>query len=174
VALSADDIRAAFDALSAELALTGERGDIVVVGGAALVLLFGARASTKDVDAYFLGPSASILRAAAERVANQLDLPSDWLNDSAKGYFVGVSAGLALYESDSLLIRAASTPQLLAMKLAAWRDAVDREDAKLLLLQMAGAKEDLWSVLSQFVPSPDLSKAAYAFEDLWDSVHGTD
>jgi hypothetical protein len=55
--LSADDIRAAFDAPAGELARAKERAEIVVVGGAALVLLFDARASTKDVDAYFVRPA---------------------------------------------------------------------------------------------------------------------
>jgi hypothetical protein len=96
------------------------------------------------------------------------------LNDGAKGYFVGVTEGAVLYESDWLIVRAASTPQLLAMKLAAWRDVVDREDAKLLLLQMTGLRQDVWSAVGPFVPPPDLNKAAYAFEDLWDSTHETD
>ena len=48
--LSATDINQAFDALSEELANVDERAEIVIVGGAALVLLFGARETTKDVD----------------------------------------------------------------------------------------------------------------------------
>lgn len=50
--LSADDINRAFAALSLELEGQHRRAEIVVVGGAALVLLFRARDSTKDVDAY--------------------------------------------------------------------------------------------------------------------------
>lgn len=88
--LSANDLRAAFDTLSSEL--EGQpRAEIVIAGGAALVLLFNARESTKDVDAYFVRPEASVLRGAAEVVAARLELPIDWLNDAAKGYFVGVS-----------------------------------------------------------------------------------
>jgi hypothetical protein len=119
VPLSADDIQRAFAALSDELARHGRRGEIVVVGGAALVLLFRARESTKDVDAYFVRPEASVIREAAEAVAARLDLPGDWLNDGAKGYLVGVTTGDTLYESQALRVRAASTGQLLAMKLAA-------------------------------------------------------
>ena len=70
-------IRQAFDALSGELAETGERGEMVVVGGAALVLIFGARETTKDVDAFFLAPSAIRMRAVAARVAERLALPED-------------------------------------------------------------------------------------------------
>jgi len=172
MALSADDIRRAFGALSEELQRHGRRGEIVVVGGAALVLLFGARESTKDVDAYFLSPTAVILRDAAQAVADRLNLPGDWLNDGAKGYLVGLTSGELLYDSPGLTVRAASVAQLLAMKLAAWRDAVDRADAMLLLSHLHGTAEDTWLAVQPFVPPHQLDKASYAFEDLWEKCHG--
>ncbi len=170
--LSADDIQHAFAALSDELDRRGKLAEIVVVGGAAQVLLFRARESTKDVDAYFLTPEASIIREAAEVVANRLDLPSDWLNDGAKGYLVGVTTGDMLYQSRSLTVRSASIAQLLAMKLAAWRDVIDRDDAKLLLSRMEGSADDVWRTIKTFVPIHQLDKASYAFEDLWETLHG--
>ena len=123
--LTAEDIRRAFAALSTELGDRGERAQIVVAGGAALVLLFNARETTKDVDAYFVQPDPPRIREAAARVARQLDLPDDWLNDAAKGYFVAISEGDVLYQSASLMVRAVTIEQLLGMKLAAWRDAID-------------------------------------------------
>jgi hypothetical protein len=170
--LSAADIMEAFAALSDELVVRGRQAEIVIVGGAALVLLFGNRESTKDVDAYFVKPEASVLRAAAGAVADRLDLPADWLNDGAKGYFVGITIGEVLYESDALTVRAASAAQLLAMKLAAWRDAIDRDDAKLLLSQMAGSSDSIWATVKPFVPPGHVDKASYAFEDLWETLHG--
>lgn len=170
--LSPKDIRRAFDALSGELGDSGEKGEIVVIGGAALVLLFEAREATKDVDAYFLSPKASTMRAAIARVAERLELPEDWMNDAAKGFFVGVSSGEALYQSEFLVARAASTVQLLAMKLAAWRDAIDRDDARLLLSKVSGSMEGVWELVKPFVPPPQLDKASYAFQDLWEAVHG--
>jgi len=170
--LSADDIKRAFAALSEELARHRQQAEIVVVGGAALVLLFSARESTKDVDAYFVRPEASVLRNAAEAVADRLDMPGDWLNDAAKGYLVGVTTGDLLYESQALTVRAASIAQLLAMKLAAWRDAIDRDDARLLLSRMTGSADEIWSAIKPFVSPHQLDKASYAFEDLWETVHG--
>jgi hypothetical protein len=167
--LSAEDIQRAFAALAEELQDHNERGEIIVVGGAALVLLFRARESTKDVDAYFVKPAAAVVRSAAEAVADRLDLPSDWLNDGAKGYLVAVTAGEVLYESSSLTVRAASTAQLL--ELAAWRDAIDRADAKLLLSQMPGAAADIWAAIEPFVPLRHVGKASYAFEDLRETTH---
>jgi hypothetical protein len=170
--LSAEDIHRAFAALSDELAREQRHAQLIVVGGAALVLLYRARESTKDVDVYFLRPEASVVRAAAESVAERLDLPLDWLNDAAKGYIVGVTSGEVLFQSASLEVRAASTAQLLAMKLAAWRDAIDRADAKLLLEQMTGTRAEIWAAVQPFVPRSELDKASYAFDDLWETAHG--
>jgi hypothetical protein len=66
-----------------------------------------------------------------------------------------------------------SVAQLLAMKLAAWRDAIDRDDAKLLLYRMSGSSEAIWAAVEPLVPHGQLDKAWYAFQDLWESVHGT-
>ena len=151
---------------------SAEHGEIVVVGGAALVLLFNARETTKDVDAYFLAPEASKLRVAAARIAEGLDLPEDWLNDGAKGFMTRVTEGTVLYKSEALVARAASVEQLLAMKLAAWRDAIDRADARLLLSRIEGSIQEVWARLEPFVPPPLLDKASYALHDLWESIHG--
>ena len=94
------------------------------------------------------------------------------MNDAAKGFFVGVTTGDVLFESEFLVARAASTVQLLAMKLAAWRDAIDRDDARLLLSNLPGTMEDIWESVKPFVPAPQLDKASYAFQDLWEAVHG--
>lgn len=171
--LSAEDISHAFSALSLELGRKRRRAEIVVVGGAALVLLFGARESTKDVDAYFVEPEAFVVREAAQAVAERLELPNDWLNDGAKGYFVGVTTGKILFDSSSLRVYAASTEQLLAMKLAAWRDAIDRADARLLLSQIGGSVAEVWRAVERFVPPHDRDKASYALEDLWEAMHGS-
>jgi len=84
VPLSADDIKNAFAALSADLASRGERAQIAITGGAALVLLFHARETTKDVDAFFIQPDPPRIREAVARVARDLELPEDWLNDLRK------------------------------------------------------------------------------------------
>ena len=171
--LSADDIKKAFATLSADLANRGERAQIAITGGAALVLLFNARETTKDVDAFFIQPDPPRMREAAARVARDLELPEDWLNDAAKGYFVAISEGEVVYESPALVVQAVTTEQLLAMKLAAWRDAIDRNDAGLLLSKVSGTAKEIWSRVEPFVPRSYLDKASYPFDDLWDSIHGT-
>jgi hypothetical protein len=170
--LSRREILAAFSALAEELT-SESQAEIIVGGGAALVLLYDAREATKDVDALSISPlDSSIVHAAARRVAASLDLPEDWLNDGAKGYLHGLATGEVLFESPSLVIRSVAPQQLLAMKLSAWRDDVDIGDAALLLLKLKGPKTDVWSLVEPFlVPGREL-KARYAFEDLWEMQHG--
>lgn len=135
-----------------------------------MVLRFEARDSTRDVDAV---TSDGVMREAAARVAARLGLPADWLNDGAKGYVHGLALGDVVFESSTLKVRTLSVPQLLAMKLSAWRDDLDITDARLLLTKMSGKKEDVWGAIDRhLVPGREL-KARYAFEDLWEALHGT-
>ena len=173
--LSREEISAALEALASELSASPVREEVVVVGGAALVLLYDARASTKDVDVLVLGTHGSALvRLAAARVAALRGLPEDWLNDAAKGFLHGLALGEVLLDTPSLLVRAAAAKQLLAMKLCAWRDDVDIEDARLLLSKVPGSRADTWVTIEPFlVPGRELT-AKYAFDDLWESEHGTE
>jgi hypothetical protein len=72
--LSKDDIVKALTRLSAELGLSGNSHEVLIAGGAALVLLYNARESTKDVDAVV---SDATVRIVARNVAHQLGLPED-------------------------------------------------------------------------------------------------
>lgn len=63
--------------------------------------------------------------------------------------------------------------QLLAMKLSAWRDDVDVEDARLLLSKLPPDREEVWRLVeSHLVPGRE-TKAYYAFCDLWEAEHGS-
>lgn len=169
--LSRNDIVEAFLDLSDELAIIADTGahEVVIAGGAALVLLYAARNSTKDVDA--IRADSIVLRAAA-RVAGRRGLPAAWLNDAAKGYAHGVALGEQVFSSDSLIVRTLAPHQLFAMKLSAWRDDVDIEDARLLLSKLSGNREEVWSLIEPFlVPGREL-KGRYAFDDLWELERG--
>ena len=174
--LSQSMIREALEALARELEANGpnRQEEIVLAGGAALVLLYNARDSTRDVDYCSLGSAGSAsLRDASRRLAARLELPDDWLNDGAKGYLNGVLPGEVLLERPALLVRALGPQQLLAMKLSAWRDDVDISDARLLLPEIQGTREEVWHAVEPFlVPGREL-KARFAFEDLWESSHGS-
>jgi len=167
--LTREDILRAFEALSAELPSEATPHELAIMGGAALVLRFQARDSTRDVDAVSSDPA---VRDAAARVAVRLDLPEDWLNDGAKGYVHGLALGDIVFESAALRVRILAVRQLLAMKLNAWRDDLDIADARLLLSRLPGEKQEVWELIqAHLVPGREL-KARYAFEDLWEAIHG--
>src|SRR5713226_3511009 len=125
-------IVAALQALGDELTSQGVRGQIFVVGGAAMALAYSTRRVTKDIDAVF-EPKAVIYTAAA-RVAEQLGLPGDWLNDAVKGFLPGPDEdSRPVPNIRGLEVTTASPRYLLALKLMAMRFGEDDEDIELLL-----------------------------------------
>lgn len=69
-------------------------------------------------------------------------------------------------------VRCPSFEQLLAMKLCAWRDDVDIADARRLLKELPGDYNQTWSIVSQYLQPGSELKAMYAFDDLWEEIHG--
>lgn len=153
-----------------ELALAhGQAVEFIVLGGTAMVLGFNTRPSTKDVDIAPTGLSnLPFLRQLAGQVAEENSWDESWLNDAAKGFLYGQGNLIPVYEAPGIRAYRPSTPQLLAMKLSAWRDDVDISDAEVLLRALSAANmEEVWSQLSPFViPGLEL-KARYALHDLW-------
>lgn len=148
---------------------------LIVVGGAAMVLGYHARQSTKDIDALVLPPpEAHVVRGWVAAVARELDWPEDWLNDAAKGYLVGMSEGPILLEAPGIEVRQPAVEQLLAMKLCAWRDDVDIADARRLLADLGSNtdRDATWQRIAPYLLQGRELKAQYAFQDLWESVHG--
>jgi hypothetical protein len=147
---------------------------LIVVGGAALVLRYNARLATQDVDAFFVTPpERHETRAWAAIVARELGLPADWLNDGAKGFMQGVSYGPLLIDAPGIQVFQVSSEQLLAMKLSAWRSQQDIDDAGVVLGELVGrygSKGDLWDAVAPYVTA---LKAQYAFEELWERLHGS-
>ena len=87
---------------------------------------------------------------------------------------LSVDLGPVVFETENLVVYAASNVQLLAMKLWAWRDDQDFEDAARLLEAILASspdltREELWARLEQFLPAAERLKPSYALEDLWQS-----
>jgi hypothetical protein len=125
-------IRSALDALGEELTRNGIRGQIFVVGGAAMALAYATRRVTSDIDAVFEPKSA--IYTAATKVAEDLGLPEDWLNDAVNAFTHGNDdRARPVPEIRGVEVTTASPRYLLAMKLMAMRFGEDDEDIEILL-----------------------------------------
>lgn len=127
------------------------------------------------MDAIILAPpEAAIVRELAQAVADELGWPHDWLNDGAKGFLIGISSGPVIFSAPGIEVRSPSTAQLLAMKLSAWRDDVDIADARRLLQEMSGSRDEIWREVELYLIPGNELKAQYAFADLWETLYGDD
>jgi len=142
--LTRDRILELLRELNGELGAAGTRGDVFVVGGAAMVLAYRARPATRDVDAIWQ-PSAEVRAAALRVAARHQDLASDWLTVSV-----------------------ASPEYLLATKILASRVSRDENDIVRLygLCGLTTAEEGL-VLLERYYPGrPVEAKVQFFLEEL--------
>jgi predicted nucleotidyltransferase len=108
----------------------------------------------------------------AERVAAQLGWPTDWLNDGAKGYVGADVQGDVLFEAPGVTVFSPPLAQMLALKLSAWRDDIDMDDAEVVLRAMTSSREETWATVEAYLPRGQELKVQYAFRQLWETIHG--
>ncbi len=162
-------IELAFQTLNQFLKEKGIKGEIGVVGGAAMVLAFNARAATKDVDAIF-HPSQEI-RLISKRVAAKLKLPEDWLNDAVKAYLPGEPKEKKIVLAlDHLTVWVPPAQYLLAMKaISARLDSRDAEDLVLLCRHLKISKPSaVLEIVAQYYPRNQVpAKTTFFIEELF-------
>ena len=98
--------------------------EITLVGGASILINYGFRDSTYDIDA--LIHAASAMKDAINYVTDTMNLPNGWLNDdfkNTKSYTPRLLTYSKPYRqfSNSVTIRTISGEYLVAMKLMAFR-----------------------------------------------------
>ena len=172
--LSHKDIEHLLSLLNEELKKQSLEGELYLVGGAVMTLVFNARPSTKDVDAFF--QPASKIRAAAARVGVKAGVSVDWLNDAVKGFFSEKGSFDVFLELSHLRVFAARADYLLAMKCLAMRigeEFHDLADIRFLIryLNLTTAKETL-AIITQFYPLKRFpQKTLYALEELFEKTN---
>ena len=171
--LNRDEIVKALTRLGEIASAQGLAVRLVLLGGGAMVLAFNARESTRDLDVAILPPTdAAAVRSMAEQIAGELGWPQSWLNDAAKAYLIGLSAGPVVFASPGIEVIRPGTEQLLAMKLCAWRDDLDVADARRLMEELTGARDEVWGLIEPYLQPGHELKARYAFDDLWEATRG--
>ncbi|MBK7402201.1 MAG: hypothetical protein IPJ34_39670 [Myxococcales bacterium] len=167
--LSREQIEEAFSRLDAELGRRGTHAECFLVGGAVMCLALSARPSTKDVDGWFTEPAT--VREAARVVADELQLPEDWLNDAAKA-FIPENAGFERWRSyENLQVSVADARTLLAMKCAAARTIEDAGDIRVLAgrLGLTTSEAVLEVVLAYFPPARLPVRTRLLLEEMFDA-----
>lgn len=151
-------------------ALAREEGvtlEVSLYGGAVFMLVYGSRDATKDVGA--LVRPAAVAQKLAKKVAAELDLPEDWLNDNVKQFLAEKEAKRELAGDEfgeGLRISVPTAHYLLAMKLRACRPplpgyAGDYSDIRFLVTKMNLKSVDAAETIhDKFFPHDALSKAA--------------
>lgn len=123
--MSKQDILNNLIALDQKLIENDMTGEVDMFGGAVMCLGLDARESTHDIDAMFR-PKTDI-RKLIQEVADENNLPSDWLNDGVKG-FISEDGTFERFGEDifqNLTVFMASPEYLLAMKCLSCRSLLD-------------------------------------------------
>jgi len=169
VKLTKADILKLFELLNAELEAGQTHAEVYLVGGAVMCLALGARAATRDVDAWF--KPAALVREAAARVAARAGVPDTWLNDAVKAWLSPRGEFDRFLDRSHLQVFVARPTYLLAMKCAAMRlgaEFHDLDDVRYLLryLNITTAGEALAIVTQYFDEAHIPPKTRLALEEL--------
>ena len=146
--------------------LLADRGLVCSVyefGGAAMVLAFDERQSTRDVDSRYT--STAPVEEVVGEVARRLRLPRSWLTEQATAYLPrkGDAAATTVYDTRNLQVSRASARHLLAMKAAAARRQRDLEDIRLLAAAVGiTTVEGVVAVHDQVLPDDPLDQERLA------------
>ncbi len=163
------DIERLFQGLNDELSGREITGEVYLVGGAVMCLVYDARPSTKDVGAFFR--PARHVGEAAHAVAAASGLSPDWLNDAVKSYLSDRGDFHPYLEASNLRVLTAAPEYLLAMKCLAMRlgeEFHDEDDVRFLLrylnLTDYGAALD---IVTRYYPLERFpQKTLYALEEM--------
>lgn len=164
-----EDILKYLKILNTKLKQKGIKGQIGLFGGTVMCLALNARKSTKDIDAIFK-PKEQIYNFVQE-IANEQNLPADWLNDSVKGYLSENNQMKVFKNMSHLTIYIPSPEYMLAMKCISARleGSKDIDDVIFLInyLNIKSVEEVLKIIEKYFPPKRILPKTKYFLIELF-------
>lgn len=160
--------------LNDQLQKNGVTGEVCIVGGAAMILAFGSRESTRDIDALVMAPAS--VRTAVAQVAEAHGLSPNWLNDGAKGFASGQSTEMKeILKLSHLRVVAPTAEYILAMKCLAARvglDEHDKEDAKFLIKHIGlRSTKAVLEIVEKYYPRERIpAKTQYFIQEICDEL----
>jgi hypothetical protein len=166
--LNVKTMKKLFAALNNELKKKEVIGEVGLCGGAVMCLVFNARAATKDIDAIFK-PTREI-REACKKIAKEFDLPEDWLNDAAKGFFLSDPPRQDVLNYSHLRVWAPSADYMLAMKCTSARfDTFDKDDVVFLIQHMnLKTTQEVFDTILKYYPREKIPpKTQFLIEELF-------
>ena len=150
--------------------MTSSCHSVLIVGGAAVALLWNDQRMTNDVDVVSEGFTPE-LRSAIAQVAQDYDLEPDWFNDAAKikGPALQPENPILVFDGTRLRVFAAPARYVLAMKLMSAR-RIDRYDIPALLVASeVESKEELYQLVEDAYPRRFIRAAtSYIIDQVWD------
>ena len=146
--------------LGEELSAKQLNFDILLLGGAAMVLEVGNRDATQDIDTFFLPDTTAIFRAAAV-VAARENLPDGWLNSAAAGFTYNFKKqpSVKLWKTfPGLQVYLPSIEYLFVTKIMASRRK-DRGDIMALAAMLHISKrEEVFRIVVQYIASDEIAQ----------------
>lgn len=158
--------------LDQELKKRKTKGEILLYGGAVMVLAFDARPATKDIDAVFI--PKSVMRDAIKQVAENNGLPEDWLNDGVEGFQSSMGGKKLFLNLRNLAIYIPTPEYLLAMKVLSSRvDTKDRTDILFLIKELhVKTSEEIFDLTEKYYPRNRIEpKTQFFIEELIEDVN---
>lgn len=157
--MNKDDIEKYLGLLGQELQKKGLNLDILLLGGAVMVIEVGNRESTQDIDTFFLSDTAAIFRASAE-VAKRENLPDGWLNSAAAGFTYNFKKPPTTHlwkKFPGLQVHLPSLEYMFVTKIMASR-AKDRADIMVLAQRLRlSRRKRVLNLVTQYVNKDDIS-----------------
>ena len=167
--LTAEQTMSSFTALNEELRKEGQKGEIGIVGGAVMCLVYNARKATRDVDAIF--EPSQVIRRAAAKIAMERGLPADWLNDGAKGFLTAGFQKNTIVTLSNLVIWAPEPRYMLAMKCISARWDTSDRDYVIFLTRYLNLQDahSVFSIIQYYYPKAQIPATTQFFiEELFE------
>jgi hypothetical protein len=152
--MNKQDIEKYLHMVGLELQKQGITSEMLLLGGAVMLIEVGNRNNTDDIDTYYLPDFVAVAKAAAI-VAERESLEDSWLNSAAAGFtyfFTRQPAKKLWREFPGLRVYTASLEYIFATKIMAGRSKDDADIIALAKKLGVTSEEDVIVLLAQYVP----------------------